>query len=288
MKKKLLFAILGLTVATSMLTTMVGCDDADDGGSHIHTYTIEWTTDDTHHWKGATCEHTTEVEEKTEHTWGEDGKCTVCQMEKPIAATVTQEQWISSIEEIHTTTNASVSMSVLSPELLGASLKHLVEKDGDKMRFVSEMGGTEIWNFIFVKTAEYAWDSVFNSYTASNHNMYIPSVLTWNCSADVAQVAKDKYSDATFDDTTKAYSLIVENTTYVEVEFMENSVVVPGIIELADMSFVFSFENGNIKSANVVCRVVSESCNGTLLPFNSETIFTFTFGGVEIPLPQSD
>ncbi len=78
MKRKLLTTMLALMMTASVATAMVGCDD----GSHTHTYATEWTTDDTHHWKTATCEHAAEVNEKAEHSWGTDDKCTVCQKEK--------------------------------------------------------------------------------------------------------------------------------------------------------------------------------------------------------------
>ena len=36
---------------------------------HDHTFATEWTSDATHHWHASTCEHTTEVSEKGEHTY---------------------------------------------------------------------------------------------------------------------------------------------------------------------------------------------------------------------------
>ena len=37
---------------------------------HIHKFAEDWTSDETNHWHTATCEHTTEVSEKAEHTFG--------------------------------------------------------------------------------------------------------------------------------------------------------------------------------------------------------------------------
>lgn len=66
---------------------LVGCNQ------HTHTFSDEWSSDDTYHWHAATCEHQEEVKDKAEHTWGdpvvtkaptctEDGvqtyTCTVC------------------------------------------------------------------------------------------------------------------------------------------------------------------------------------------------------------------
>ena len=38
--------------------------------AHTHKFATDWTKDETHHWYAATCEHTTEVSEKAEHTFG--------------------------------------------------------------------------------------------------------------------------------------------------------------------------------------------------------------------------
>ena len=37
--------------------------------AHTHKFATDWTKDETHHWHAATCEHTTEVSDKTEHTY---------------------------------------------------------------------------------------------------------------------------------------------------------------------------------------------------------------------------
>ena len=56
--KKLFLAFLVLSVA--LLLTACG---------HTHTFAEDWSKDATHHWHAATCEHTTEVADKAEHTW---------------------------------------------------------------------------------------------------------------------------------------------------------------------------------------------------------------------------
>jgi hypothetical protein len=38
--------------------------------AHTHKFATDWTKDETHHWYAATCEHTTEVSGKAEHTFG--------------------------------------------------------------------------------------------------------------------------------------------------------------------------------------------------------------------------
>ena len=64
-KLKLFMAMLA---AVLCFGTAVACDEPADPPAHEHTYATEWTTDETHHWHAATCEHTDEVKDKAEHT----------------------------------------------------------------------------------------------------------------------------------------------------------------------------------------------------------------------------
>ncbi len=103
MKRKLLTTMLALMMTASVATAMVGCGKDNGDDSHTHTFATEWTTDDTHHWKAATCEHADEVSEKAEHNWGADDKCTACQKEKVENGNlqegeVTKTEWASSID----------------------------------------------------------------------------------------------------------------------------------------------------------------------------------------------
>ena len=62
--------------------TLVACNEESGGTetpnipTHEHTYSTKWTTDETHHWHKANCQHTDEIIDKAEHTWDE-GSITV-------------------------------------------------------------------------------------------------------------------------------------------------------------------------------------------------------------------
>ena len=45
---------------------------------HIHTYSSEWSHDDTYHWHASTCGCTNKVSDKAEHTFGANKLCTTC------------------------------------------------------------------------------------------------------------------------------------------------------------------------------------------------------------------
>ena len=99
--------LLAVISAMVMSFVLAGCQVESD--SHEHSFSKEWTSDATNHWHAATCEHTEEVRDKAEHTFGEwkttlkpteeaDGKkertCTVCSYK--------EEQSIAKLEHTHT------------------------------------------------------------------------------------------------------------------------------------------------------------------------------------------
>lgn len=96
MKIKRILLVLAIALLALTLVTFVACDrDKPDTGDHTHTFSQEWKADETYHWHAATCEHTNEMGDKAEHTFGSDGKCTVCKYQKkeetpePVTYTIT-------------------------------------------------------------------------------------------------------------------------------------------------------------------------------------------------------
>ena len=48
---------------------IIGCKEPEP--THEHTFSEKWTSNETHHWKDATCEHKEQVSKKAEHSFGE-------------------------------------------------------------------------------------------------------------------------------------------------------------------------------------------------------------------------
>ena len=69
--------LVGLVLLTSVMV-LVGCkNDSVPEVPHEHSFADEWSTDGTHHWKDATCEHTGEVSQKAVHTFVNE-ICSIC------------------------------------------------------------------------------------------------------------------------------------------------------------------------------------------------------------------
>ncbi len=67
--KTILKSFAGIAFAATLAFGMIGCSNGID--THEHTFATTYTSNETHHWYDATCEHTTEVKDKTEHSFGE-------------------------------------------------------------------------------------------------------------------------------------------------------------------------------------------------------------------------
>ena len=97
---------LGMFAGVVSSVTLASCGPQEE--AHTHTFAEEWTSDDTHHWHGATCEHSGERDSYAEHTWdsGEvttpegcetDGvmtyTCTTCDATKTETINATGHSW---------------------------------------------------------------------------------------------------------------------------------------------------------------------------------------------------
>lgn len=83
LKKSIL--ILLSSIMTLSLGVFAACDldvggtKDSTGNAHEHEYATTWTTDETHHWHAATCEHESRTSDRGKHKWNEEKTtCTVC------------------------------------------------------------------------------------------------------------------------------------------------------------------------------------------------------------------
>lgn len=51
---------------------------------HEHTFAESWTSNESHHWHAATCEHATEKSGEAEHHYGTDSVCDVCEYDRTV------------------------------------------------------------------------------------------------------------------------------------------------------------------------------------------------------------
>ncbi|MBO5884278.1 MAG: hypothetical protein J6Q51_00610 [Clostridia bacterium] len=71
-------------------------------GEHKHTYSQEWTTNQTHHWQKATCEHTEEKTSYGEHDYTDenDATCNTCSYERELANEPTAQELSATYKNI--------------------------------------------------------------------------------------------------------------------------------------------------------------------------------------------
>ena len=63
-----IFVTLGIFAGVVSSATLTSCNSQEEE-EHTHTFAEEWTSDNTHHWHEATCEHTGEKDGYAEHIW---------------------------------------------------------------------------------------------------------------------------------------------------------------------------------------------------------------------------
>ena len=127
-------SLISVFVSVALAFAVAGCQI--DSDRHEHSFSKDWTSNATDHWHAATCEHTTEVSGKAEHTFGDyvsnndatteaDGtktrECSVCGYKD----TVTDEG-----SKIHVHTFAEEWTSDTSGHWHAAICEHTDEKSG--------------------------------------------------------------------------------------------------------------------------------------------------------------
>ena len=68
--KKLYKGLIVLFLLLALVLGLSACkEEPAQQQEHEHTFSTEWTTNDTYHWHAATCEHTTEKADRAKHKW---------------------------------------------------------------------------------------------------------------------------------------------------------------------------------------------------------------------------
>ncbi len=266
--KKFITIMLALIMSVSVATLFTAC-----GEEHAHTYASEWTSDDTNHWHVATCEHTDLVSDKAAHDYGTDGKCTVCQKAKPAVTTTTSEVWTDKIEGMQDLSNAKIVADMTSN---GAPQTSELLIDGSKMAMTAFTGAGKVFAeaSILVITGESTYDFYFKQTENGAYAKIEPEIFqimsytsTISAFVEMAQIAKDKFADATYDATTKTYALEVGDAT------------VNGLGSVTGLAFVFGFADGELSDVQIEFSMVQGQNN---LSYDID----FDFGGITITIPQ--
>ena len=80
MKKKFFVIFLAIIASVCLALGLSACggdDDSPNGDSHTHTFSTDWSYDQTYHWRSCAKEDCDAISEKTEHTYDGD-VCSVC------------------------------------------------------------------------------------------------------------------------------------------------------------------------------------------------------------------
>ena len=78
MKKIFLVIVILLVICIGAATVAMMLQDGGGDAPHTHSFSEEWSYDSYGHWHRATCEHTEEKSEYSEHNYGGAETCTVC------------------------------------------------------------------------------------------------------------------------------------------------------------------------------------------------------------------
>ena len=203
-------------------------------GGHEHTFAKGWTSDETHHWHVATCEHTTLVDGKAAHDFDSFNKCKVCDYQGEITFsgdTIDAEAWTDAFEALSDISNFTIiredkdgssyakqmiqvmqnAMHQYATDGSDVSDSYMVI-DGDTATLYYKEGG--IW---FADSSE-ATENLFEEQVAWILHEYV---------SDMAQGLATLFDSFEYSDAKKAYVLEAEDNGekyFYEVKFVGSSI----------------------------------------------------------------
>ena len=207
--KKLNLSLLILLLSISMIG-FTGCKDPEP--AHTHKFSNDWTYDGAYHWHAATCEHTSEVSEKAEHTFGEwevtkEASCTEKGERKATCTTCGYEKTEITEKSEHTYTNGicvcGMREMVLIPAgtfQMGSEAGSSRDKPVHQVTITKDfyMGKYEVTQAEYEKYCNYGEDEPSSSYgDGDNYPAYYVSwydALVYCNKRSVAEGLKPCYS----------------------------------------------------------------------------------------------
>ncbi len=202
-----------------------GTQQGGTQGEHTHTFSEKWTSDENSHWHAATCAHKEEISDKAAHTFT-NSECTVCHYYKigkdtDVSAIVsdklTEEEWKEALSE-ETLDNfkayvatydegTALYTDVQSYSFVGKSwrLEQVLPGESiDKLRATKiveyKEGKYEFYQTIDEQLTQWVHGSCTKEMYESTMLWYLPGVI-----AEELRSLKDKFAQATYDDTLNAY-----------------------------------------------------------------------------------
>ncbi|MBQ8341231.1 MAG: hypothetical protein IJY22_02500 [Clostridia bacterium] len=176
--KKTLSLLLAIALCLSLSVLFTAC-------GHEHTFSTDWSKDDTHHWHACTGKDCTEIADKAEHSYGESNTC-VCGAVKPIVYTVDGDTaWAEALE---LGTNWTIHAVASSGNLVGA--ESLAQRNGNKFVKTDINGSSyeavednNCYTYRPKSNSSYTKTNVTQNYTSVDYFMaqwsqpYIPTAL---------------------------------------------------------------------------------------------------------------
>jgi len=144
LKKNYLLIILILIFIFLCTVGVASCN-------HKHTYSEDWTSDETYHWHKATCEHSKEISGKAEHKFNTENVC-ICGREKSIEQKYTVK-YNANGGHFDNGNNEVVQNDILENSILTEPARPIRE-NYNFSGWSTAINGSDFWNFVTDKITD--------------------------------------------------------------------------------------------------------------------------------------
>lgn len=293
MKRKMTALILAFSFVTS-IATLAAC--SVKSSTHTHTFSEEWTFDETYHWHSAECAHLNETEDKAEHTF-DDGtetgatfesegyityRCTVCDYEKQVVTSpVLEHNYSDTLTHDNGDTHWYACIDEGYESLKkGESTHNLIETDYD------ETTGYATYSCECGFTKQYLRTEITSLPTVADSTVYIGQKL-----ADVALTGGTGSVDGTF--AWSAPETVIEASGDYNVTFTpddDSYAPVTGTVAITATQLTITVtvgENGSASETGTVNVNYDSSLTVTFTPDSGYEVETLTVDGNSVAATDS-
>ncbi len=179
MKKKVFGYFIGLVCCISAILCLSACD-GEVTLRHMHTFSDEWTSDESNHWHAATCGHTDKISGVAQHTF-ENDICTIClrpRVSVGLSYSLNEDQTSYSVTGVGTCTDTDI---IIPAEYKDLPVTGIADRAFKFCSFVAGItlpdGVTSIGNSAFNGC------SALTSITIPDSVTIIGDSAFWGCSA---------------------------------------------------------------------------------------------------------
>lgn len=289
-------------------TGLIGCSSNNDENSHVHSFSNDWSYDDTYHWHASTCGHDV-IQDKENHVFGDwivdyeateykEGKrhrhCTICdylQTEFPDPTNINMDNFSFVLDD----DGSGYEVAAMSKNIEGEIVIPYSYK-GKIVKYIAKSGFAECnqitkvvlpSSLVLIKQGSFAGCSSLASITIPDSVVNIGDSAFYFCKSLTSITIPDsvlELGDSAFGMCSSLFSATIgkgitdiKRNTFINCELLENMVIPDNVTFIGESAFEFCHSLKFVRLSNQLKTIQSDAfrCCSSLIKIDIPDSVTF-------------